>query len=203
MPKKSHFTIFVIQNFVQNTKKHTRFLIILLASCLQITKWCFVDISTMNLGFLLNYSSTQLLHYKMQNIFCPRQAFNGPSGHFFFVIQNIFFNLNLDCCHVWTSAPSCYLVQLEKPQKRYVGLLVLHLQPLLKPWLKAVAQQLRHWIPNPGVPCSKPLGGSRVESAFHPIDVDKMSTRISRNFVVTSKLPPRSGSSVEAVEPHP
>ena len=30
---------------------------------------------------------------------------------------------------------------------------------------------------NPGVPCSKPLGGSKIDSAFHPSDVDKMSTR--------------------------
>ena len=28
-----------------------------------------------------------------------------------------------------------------------------------------------------GVPCSKPLGGSKVDSAFHPYEVDKMSTR--------------------------
>ena len=26
-------------------------------------------------------------------------------------------------------------------------------------------------------PCSKPLGGSKVDSAFHPSEVDKMSTR--------------------------
>ena len=32
----------------------------------------------------------------------------------------------------------------------------------------AIAQWLRRWIPNPGVPCSKPLGGSKVDSAFHP-----------------------------------
>ena len=31
--------------------------------------------------------------------------------------------------------------------------------------------------PNPGVPCSKPLGGSKVDSAFHPPEVDRMSTR--------------------------
>ena len=30
---------------------------------------------------------------------------------------------------------------------------------------------------NPGVPCSKPLSGSKVDSAFHPSEVDKMSTR--------------------------
>ena len=36
---------------------------------------------------------------------------------------------------------------------------------------------LRRWIPNPGVPCSKPLGGSKVDSAFHPPEVDRMSTR--------------------------
>ena len=41
----------------------------------------------------------------------------------------------------------------------------------------AMAQWLRRWIPNPGVPCSRPLGGSKVDSAFHPSEVDKMSTR--------------------------
>ena len=48
----------------------------------------------------------------------------------------------------------------------------------------------------------KPLGGSKIDSAFHPSEVDKVSTRISGNSVVKSKLP-RSGSSLEAVEPHP
>ena len=68
-----------------------------------------------------------------------------------------------------------------------------------------MAEWSRCWIPNPGVPCSKPLGGSKVDSAFHPSEVGKMSTvpEISGNLVVKSKLPPRSGSSLEAVEPHP
>ena len=39
------------------------------------------------------------------------------------------------CCHVWAGAPSCYLELLDKLQKGYVGLLVLHLLPLLNPWL--------------------------------------------------------------------
>ena len=34
-----------------------------------------------------------------------------------------------------------------------------------------------HRIPNPGVPYSKPLGGSKVKSAVQPSEVDKMSTR--------------------------
>ena len=55
---------------------------------------------------------------------------------------------------------------------------------------KDMAYWLRHWIPDPGIPCSKSLGGSKVDSAFHPSEVDK------------SKLPPRSGSSLEAVELH-
>ena len=38
---------------------------------------------------------------------------------------------------------------------------------------------LRRWIPNPEVLCSKPLCGSKVESAFHPSEVDQMG---SRNF---------------------
>ena len=28
----------------------------------------------------------------------------------------------------------------------------------------------------PGIPCSKPLGGSKVDSVFHPSEVDKMNT---------------------------
>ena len=39
------------------------------------------------------------------------------------------------------------------------------------------AEWLRGWIPHPGVPCSKPLDGSKVDSAFHPSKVGKMSTR--------------------------
>ena len=33
------------------------------------------------------------------------------------------------------------------------------------------------WIPNSGVPCSKPLGGSKVDSALDPYEFDQMSTR--------------------------
>ena len=47
------------------------------------------------------------------------------------------------------------------------------------PIITPMAQWLRRWIPNPEVPCSKPLGGSKVDSAFHPSEVDKVS---SRNF---------------------
>ena len=43
--------------------------------------------------------------------------------------------------------------------------------------LKKLQLWLRRWIPNPGVLCSKPLGGSKVDSAFHPSEVHKMSTR--------------------------
>ena len=40
-----------------------------------------------------------------------------------------------------------------------------------------MAKCLRCWIPNPGVLCSKPLGSSKVNSAFHPSKVDEMSTK--------------------------
>ena len=53
---------------------------------------------------------------------------------------------------------------------------------------------LRCWIPNPGIPSSKLLCGSKVDLAFHPSKVDKM---------VKGQLPPRSASSLEAVEPYP
>ena len=29
----------------------------------------------------------------------------------------------------------------------------------------------RHWISSPGVLCSNPLGGSKVDSVFHPSEV--------------------------------
>ena len=59
-----------------------------------------------------------------------------------------------------------------------------------------------HWIHNPGVLCSKPLVGSKVDSAFHPAEFNKVPG-ISGKLVVKSRLPPRSGFSLEAVEPHP
>ena len=38
---------------------------------------------------------------------------------------------------------------------------------------------LRHWIPNPRVPSSKPPGASKVNSAFHSSNFDHLSTRNS------------------------
>ena len=40
-----------------------------------------------------------------------------------------------------------------------------------------MALWLTQWIPSLGVLCSKPLGGSKTDSAFHPSEDDKMSTR--------------------------
>ena len=90
IPKKSHFTIFVIENFVQNTHKNMWIRFILLGSCL-LGKWM-VFSSSRTYGFYWN-NGTQILHCKMQNVFCLWQAFNGPSG-VFFVIQNICVNYN-------------------------------------------------------------------------------------------------------------
>ena len=42
---------------------------------------------------------------------------------------------------------------------------------------RAMAYWLRCWVPNPEVLYSKPLGGSEVDSVFHPSEVDKMSNR--------------------------
>ena len=39
------------------------------------------------------------------------------------------------CCHVWAGVPSYYLELLKNYKNGYAGLLVLHLLPLLKPWL--------------------------------------------------------------------
>ena len=42
---------------------------------------------------------------------------------------------------------------------------------------KFLSFTLRHWIPDPGVPDSKPLGGYKVRSAYHTSEVENMSTR--------------------------
>ena len=42
-----------------------------------------------------------------------------------------------------------------------------------------MAEWLRHWIPNPGVPGLKPLGGFKVDSAFHPSEFNELNTRNS------------------------
>ena len=44
---------------------------------------------------------------------------------------------------------------------------------------RIVGVMASHWIPNLEVLDSKPLGGSKVDSAFHPSKVDEMSTRNS------------------------
>ena len=44
---------------------------------------------------------------------------------------------------------------------------------------RIVAVMASHWIPNPEVLGSKPLGSSKVDSAFHPSRVPEMSTRNS------------------------
>ena len=40
----------------------------------------------------------------------------------------------MECCHFWIGARSCYLELLDKLQKEYAGLLVLHSLLLLNPW---------------------------------------------------------------------
>ena len=40
-----------------------------------------------------------------------------------------------------------------------------------------VPKKRRNMEPSPGVPCLKPLGASKVDSAFHLSKVDKMSNR--------------------------
>ena len=59
---------------------------------------------------------------------------------------------------------------------------------------RAMAYMLRHWIPNPGVPGSKPLDGSNVDSAFHPFKFDQLSTKNCWELNGKSKISLRSGS---------
>ena len=51
-----------------------------------------------------------------------------------------------------------------------------------------MAKWLKRWIPNPRVLCLKHVGGSKVDSAFHPSELDQMITRNFWNSVIKSKL---------------
>ena len=61
-----------------------------------------------------------------------------------------------------------------------------------------MAKCLRCWIANTEVPCSKPQGGSKVDSVFHLPRSTNWVPGIFGNLVVKNKLPPQSGSSLEA-----
>ena len=39
------------------------------------------------------------------------------------------------------------------------------------------SNSLKRWLPNLGVPCSKPLGGSKGDLAFHPSEVNQVTTK--------------------------
>ena len=49
-------------------------------------------------------------------------------------------------------------------------------------------------IPNPGIPGSKSLGGSKYDLSFYPSEVDQISTRNSWELKVKSKISPGNGS---------
>ena len=40
----------------------------------------------------------------------------------------------------------------------------------------------RHWITDSGIPVSRSIGSSKVDSAFHPFEVYQVSTRNSYGF---------------------
>ena len=65
--KKSHFTIFAIQNFVQNTEKHVTSIYIVGIMFVWLTKGVKVIVSIANLEFYLN-NGMLLLHRQMQKV---------------------------------------------------------------------------------------------------------------------------------------
>ena len=86
-----------------------------------------------------------------------------------------------------------------------LDLLKMHFAAILVAYsIASKAYWLRCWIPNQDAgPCSKPLDGSKIDSAFHISEVGEMSTCNFWELSGKNKLPPRSGSSFEAIEPHP
>ena len=71
MPKKYHFTIFVIQNYVQNTKKNTsEFHLFCWDHVCKINEWCFHHKFWDSTQIMV---ATWLLYHKMQKVFCLSQ----------------------------------------------------------------------------------------------------------------------------------
>ena len=117
------------------------------------------------------------------------------------------------CCHIWAGAPSCYLESLEKLQKqirRTVGTsLAASLEPLAHCRnVASLSLSYRYYFGR----CSSelaqlvPLPYSRGRSTHYSDRLHDFSVTICRCYkdvYVKCKLPPRSGSSLEAVEPHP
>ena len=81
MPKKSHFTIFVIENLIQNTKKkHTNeFHLYCWNHVFKVNEWCLVDC------FLHKFKvSNQIMVHSCCIAKCKKFSAIPPSGHFFF-----------------------------------------------------------------------------------------------------------------------
>ena len=66
-----------------------------------------------------------------------------------------------------------------------------------------MAYWLRCWIPNPGVRVQNHWTAPRLTQPFILLRLVKWVPAISGDLVITSKLPPRSGSNLEAIELHP
>ena len=81
-----------------------------------------------------------------------------------------------DASNEFLEVGSIWAIQLLNHQSIQFGLLKLSMS------LSFQKKHLMIMIPNPGVPGPKPVGGSKVNSAFHPSKVDQMSTRTSRGI---------------------
>ena len=97
-------------------------------------------------------------------------------------------------CHIMITYPTCkcvFLANFTNKEK-----MNWHCWPPISPFRSQASPLLilAHWVSIPGVPRSKPLGGSKIDSVFHPSKVDKMSTTNSLGLKVKSKLSHHSGS---------
>ena len=94
MPKKSHFTIFAIEKFVQTTRNTCEFHSYCLRSCLG-SKWCLVDVFHHKF-----WVSTQTMVRDYYIAKCKKSsACNGllmDLWAIFFLIQNIYVDLKPD-----------------------------------------------------------------------------------------------------------
>ena len=89
--KKSHF-ILLRHKIVCKTQKTREFHLYCWNHVCKVNEWCLVD--CLHHEFRVSTQWSRLLHREIYKVFQLRRAFNGPLGHFFFAIQNIYVNSN-------------------------------------------------------------------------------------------------------------
>ena len=102
------------------------------------------------------------------------------------LIENCLFDSNqFSQNFIWKNQTALQVIvannQVSQKSLQYIlkDMIMLLLSIMVLCLYGVMMQWLWRWIPNPGVPSSKPLGASKVNSAIYSSEIYQMSTRIS------------------------